>query len=62
MCTLGMSSRPSVTVTVKWVWVKKSRSIQSGWSSGARVNLSGREEETKRKDIQDVRNRKEREI
>lgn len=57
--TLGMSSSPSVTVTVKWVWVKNSSSIQSGWSSGARVNLSGCKEKTKKNDIQDVRNRKE---
>lgn len=52
MITFGMSSRPSVTVTVKCVWVKNSNSIQSGWSSGARVNLSN-------EDIQDVRNRQE---
>lgn len=56
-----MSSRPSVTVTVKWVWVKNSSSIQSGWSSGARANLSGCKEKTKRNDIQDMRNERERE-
>lgn len=39
--TLGTSSRPSVTVTVRCVWVKNSSSSQSGWSSWARANLSG---------------------
>lgn len=35
-----MSSSPNVTVTVKCVWVKNSSSIQSGWSSWTKVNLS----------------------
>lgn len=39
--TLGMRSRPNVTVTVKCVWVKNSSSIQSGWSPWTKVNLSG---------------------
>lgn len=38
--TFGMSSSPNVTVTVKCVWVKNSSSIQSGWSSWTKVNLS----------------------
>lgn len=28
--TFGMRRSPSVTVTVRWVWVKNSSSIQSG--------------------------------
>lgn len=36
--TLGTKSRPSVTVIVTCVWVKNSKSIQSGWIDGL-VNL-----------------------
>lgn len=45
--TFGMSSSPSVTVTVKCVWVKNSSSIQSGWSSWTKVNLSGESTEVR---------------
>lgn len=41
-----MSSRPRVTVTVRWVWAKNNMSIQSGWSPGTRENLQRRETST----------------
>lgn len=40
--TFGTSSRPRLTVTVRWVWAKNKMSIQSGWSPGTVENLQSR--------------------